>query len=207
MANRVKVFINGKEYIIETEESEEYTRSLAKKLSDRLSSAMKGTSISLVDASILVSLDCLDETLKQSANMDNIRAQVKDYVDDAGEARLKLDEAQRELRSLKAKVSALEKEIASKTSQLDTKNKELELKQRMYESAKVQVDQLTAEKQKAASYTPSYSSSSATSASSYSSRFSSSISSASSAATADTTDKSGMSQISFSTNDLTNGLK
>lgn len=152
MGNKVKVYINSREYIIESDESVEYTKSLAKKLSDRIGAAMRGTSISFVDAAILVSLDCLDETTKQGANMDNIRAQVKDYVDDAGQARLKLDEAQRELRSAKAKIASLEKDLASKTAQLETKNKEIELKQKMYESAKAQVDSLIAEKAKTPSY-------------------------------------------------------
>lgn len=165
MGNKVKVYINSREYIIESDESVEYTKSLAKKLSDRIGAAMRGTSISFVDAAILVSLDCLDETTKQGANMDNIRAQVKDYVDDAGQARLKLDEAQRELRSAKAKIASLEKDLASKTAQLETKNKEIELKQKMYESAKSQVDSLIAEKAKTPSYST-YGSSAATTAAS-----------------------------------------
>lgn len=145
MPNRVKIYINNREYLIETDESEEYTKSLSKKLNDKITETMRGSAISLVDASILVSLSCIDETVKQAANMDNIRAQVKGYVDDAGEARLKLDEAQKELRGVKSRVNSLEKEVATKTSQLDTVTKELELRQKMYEQSKQECERLNGE--------------------------------------------------------------
>lgn len=109
MLNRVKVKIYNREYSLQTEETKQYTLKLAEKLDSQIMEMMTGGSaISLVDASVLVALSSLDEAIKANDNIDNIRTQIKDYVDDAGEARLKCDEAQREIRTLKARITELE---------------------------------------------------------------------------------------------------
>ena len=41
--------------------------------------------------------------------MDNLRVQIKEYVDEAGKARLERDSAIREIESLKKKIAELEK--------------------------------------------------------------------------------------------------
>ena len=110
--NKVKVKINNREYTLQTEETPEYTISLAKKLDAQLSEMLKNrTAASVVDASILIALSATDECQKVNDNIDNIRTQIKDYVDDAGEARLKCDELQKENRALKAKIYELEQKL------------------------------------------------------------------------------------------------
>lgn len=105
MINRVKVKIYNREYSLQTEETAEYTLSLAKQLDSQIVGMMTGKqATSLVDASVLVALSALDECQKLKDTVDNIRTQIKDYVDDAGEARLKCDELQRENRALKAQI-------------------------------------------------------------------------------------------------------
>lgn len=107
--NKIKVKIYNREYTLQTEETAEYTVNLAKKLDAQLVESLKNrTAASVVDAAILIALSALDETQKVNDNIDNIRTQIKDYVDDAGEARLKCDELQKENRELKAKIYALE---------------------------------------------------------------------------------------------------
>jgi len=107
--NKVKVKIYNREYNLQTEEAQEYTKSLAKKLDSQIVQMMTGgAAVSLVDASVLVALSSLDECQKANDNIDNIRTQIKDYVDDAGDARLKCDELQKEIRALKQRISELE---------------------------------------------------------------------------------------------------
>lgn len=48
-------------------------------------------------------------------NIENIRTQIKDYVDDAGRARSQADEAQKEIRELQAKVHDLEEQLEART--------------------------------------------------------------------------------------------
>lgn len=109
MITKVKVKIYNREYSLQTEETQSYTLGLAKKLDTQIVQMMTGGSaISLVDASVLVALSALDECQKANDNIDNIRTQIKDYVDDAGDARLKCDELQKENRALRLKIQDLE---------------------------------------------------------------------------------------------------
>ena len=107
--NKVKVKIYNREYTLQTEETPEYTANLAKKLDAQISEMIRSRAASsVVDAAVLIALSALDEANKVNDNIDNIRTQIKDYVDDAGEARLKCDELQKENRVLKAKLYELE---------------------------------------------------------------------------------------------------
>lgn len=110
--NKVKVKIYNREYTLQTDETPEYTINLAKKLDAQMSEMIKNRSAaSIVDASILIALSALDECQKLNDNIDNIRTQIKDYVDDAGEARLKCDELQKQNRELKARIYELEQKL------------------------------------------------------------------------------------------------
>ncbi|MFT3951806.1 MAG: cell division protein ZapA [Oscillospiraceae bacterium] len=112
MVGQVKVTIFGKSYTLKTEESEVYTHRLAEVLNKKLEAvAMSAVTLTKLDAAVLVALDCVDETVKSKSNLDNIRTQIKEYVDDAGEARLKCDELQKEIRALKEQIKQLEREL------------------------------------------------------------------------------------------------
>lgn len=114
--NRVKVKIYNRDYALQTDESPEYTAMLAKKLDAQIVSMMTGAqAASLVDASILVALSALDVSQKSTDNIDNIRTQIKDYVDDAGQARLRVEQLERENAELKAEIEKLKK-IAGQTN-------------------------------------------------------------------------------------------
>lgn len=112
MLNKVKVKIYNREYALQTDETAEYTKALAKRLDAHISEMMSGkTAASLVDACVLIAMSSFDECQKANDNIDNIRKQIKDYVDDAGEARLKCDELQKENRALRAKIDELESKL------------------------------------------------------------------------------------------------
>ena len=72
--------------------------------------------LSTLDVALLCAMDCLDELTKANRNVENIRSQIKDYVDDAGQARLAADEANKELRILRAKVEELQTELKKRTT-------------------------------------------------------------------------------------------
>ncbi|MFA5658304.1 MAG: cell division protein ZapA [Oscillospiraceae bacterium] len=115
--NKVKVKIYNREYSLQTDETPEYTKSLAKRLDSHIAEMMSGkAAASLVDACVLIALSAYDDCQKANDNIDNIRKQIKDYVDDAGAARLKCDELQKENRHLRVKNEELESKLkAGKT--------------------------------------------------------------------------------------------
>ena len=85
MLNRLKVIICGKEYMLQTEEAPSYVYGLAKLLEKKINDISSGNnSISPYSAAIMVALSTLDDLSKAQANVDSIRAQAKEYVDEAG---------------------------------------------------------------------------------------------------------------------------
>lgn len=116
MLNRVKVVICGKEYVVQTEEAPSYVYSLAKTLEKKILSITEtNTRVSAHHAAVMVALSTLDELSKSTTNVETIRAQVKEYVDEAGKARIERDVALRENESLKAKIAQLENIVKLKS--------------------------------------------------------------------------------------------
>ena len=109
MVNRVKVVLCGKEYILRTEDAPSYVYQLAKSLEKSIKENMeKNPRISSHSAVMMVALSTMDELTKANNSIEVIRSQVKEYVDEAGKARLERDAALREIDVLKAKIEQLE---------------------------------------------------------------------------------------------------
>jgi len=98
MMSRVKVVLCGKEYVLQTEEAPSYVYQLAKTLEKRISDITeKSPRISAHSAVMMVALSTMDELTKANASVEVIRSQVKEYVDEAGKARMERDAALRSL--------------------------------------------------------------------------------------------------------------
>ncbi len=124
MKNEVTVKIFNREFHLLTDETKEYTDRLAAELNRKMAELLKAKpTLSLQDAAALICLECCDELSKARQNIENIRSQIKDYVDDAGEARSAADEAQKELRTLRERVAQLEKEVKLRKSFADESEK------------------------------------------------------------------------------------
>lgn len=107
--SRVKVVLCGKEYVLQTEEAPSYVYQLAKTLEKRISDITeKSPRISAHSAVMMVALSTMDELTKANTGVEVIRSQVKEYVDEAGKARMERDAALREIDVLKAKIEQLE---------------------------------------------------------------------------------------------------
>ncbi|MGN0622011.1 MAG: cell division protein ZapA [Porcipelethomonas sp.] len=109
MLNRVKVMVCGKEYMLQTEEAPSYVYGLAKMLDKKITDiSAANSSISQYSASIMVALSILDDLNKAQVSVENVRAQAKEYVDEAGKARIERDAALKEIQVLKAKLEQYE---------------------------------------------------------------------------------------------------
>ena len=109
MLNRVKVVLCGKEYVLQTEDAPSYVYQLAKSLEKRISDITENNPrVSAHSAVMMVALSTMDELTKANNAIEVIRSQVKEYVDEAGKARLERDAALREIDVLKAKIEQLE---------------------------------------------------------------------------------------------------
>lgn len=116
MENRVKVRIIGREYTLGTDNTEEYTVALAEKLDKKMNAMLaSSSSLSGIDVAILSALDAMDEAEKTSANADNIRLQLGEYVTSAERARQSYETAKREISALKRRIEELEEKLESKS--------------------------------------------------------------------------------------------
>ena len=115
MLNDVKVIICGKEYKLRTAESPNYVFGLARALEARINEHMNaGSGTSPYTAAIMVSLSLLDDLNKANRNVESIRTQTKEYVDEAGKNRIERDSALKEIEALKAKIVQLENMVKLK---------------------------------------------------------------------------------------------
>lgn len=104
---RIKIF--NRELNITTDETLEYTQALADRLNEKLAEIVSGVgNLTLTDATVLVSLDCLDKAVRSEESAQNIRQQIKAYADDASKARQQVVEKENEIAALQKKIKKLE---------------------------------------------------------------------------------------------------
>lgn len=104
---RIKIF--NKELNITTDQTLEYTQALADRLNEKLSEIVSGVgNMTLTDAAVLVSLDCLDKAVRSDESAQNIRQQIKTYADDASKARQELANKESEIEKLQKRIKELE---------------------------------------------------------------------------------------------------
>ena len=111
---KVKLTICGSSYIVSTTDSEEYVNQLAERLDNDMTEIMTQNPSASVAASAVVSaLSYLDELNKNASSTDNMRAQIKDYLEDAAKAKLDAENARRQVEKLTAELEALKAKQAT----------------------------------------------------------------------------------------------
>lgn len=107
-ANKIKLEICGASYVIATTDTEEYVLGLAEKLDADMTQMMTNNpSASIATAAVITALGYLDELNKSTSGADNMRAQIKDYLEDAAKAKLSAEEARREVERLRREIGYL----------------------------------------------------------------------------------------------------
>lgn len=110
--NKVRVTICGQEFALKTEESASYFYALAKKVEKTIDEMIaQSDSISVQSAAILAALSAFDEAQRANESIDNIRTQVKEYVDEACAARAEQEDALKKIQTLELRVKELENEL------------------------------------------------------------------------------------------------
>lgn len=119
--NKVKLNIGGAEYSILTEDDVKYVSELGKEVDRVLAKIMKeNPRLSTTQAAVLMSLEYADEFKKASASADNLREQIKDYLDDASNAKAKADLARKESEKAKRELEDANIEIERLRAQLSS---------------------------------------------------------------------------------------
>lgn len=97
MENRITVNICGEDYTLMAEESPAYMQKVAALVDAKMNGIMSSGRVSRMDAAVLTAANLADELLKQQMSTENLRSQLKGYLDDANKAKSELSECRREL--------------------------------------------------------------------------------------------------------------
>ena len=94
--------------MISSDDSEEYIRTIGAEVSRSINAMRKQNErISVTAAAVFAALNYCDDCRKAQAAADNLRSQIKNYVEDASRARMEADEARREIDRLSRELHTL----------------------------------------------------------------------------------------------------
>ena len=97
MANRVTVNICGEDYTLVAEENTAYMEQVAALVDKKMGEVIAGAKVGRSDAAVLAAVNLADELLKSEQAAENLRRQVKGYLDEAAQARGEISDLKRQL--------------------------------------------------------------------------------------------------------------
>jgi cell division protein ZapA (FtsZ GTPase activity inhibitor) len=112
--NVYTVKIAGVEISLYSSETKEYTDMVAKEVDSQIHELMgDNLSVSVTTAAILSAMSFYDEIIKLRTGADNMRIQIKSYLDDTTKAIAERDEARRMVEKLKDELLSLKIDISN----------------------------------------------------------------------------------------------
>lgn len=109
MANRVVVSICGEDYTFVAEESAAYMQRVGSYVSEKMEEVLSGSKVGRTDAAVLTAANITDELFKSQTAAEQLRSQIKDYLDEAGKAQSEVSELKREVFRLQQKLEHMER--------------------------------------------------------------------------------------------------
>ena len=97
MENRITVTICGTDYTLMAEESPSYMQKVAALVDGKMHELMTAGHLCGMDAAVLAAVNIADDMLKQQGSTENLRSQLKGYLDEANRAKAELSECKREI--------------------------------------------------------------------------------------------------------------
>ena len=97
MANRVVITICGEEYTFVAEESAAYMQKVGTYVGDKMNEVLGSAKVGRTDAAVLTAANITDELFKAQAVAEQLRAQIKGYLDEANRAQAEVSELKREI--------------------------------------------------------------------------------------------------------------
>ena len=106
MANHVVISICGEEYTFVAEEASSYMQRVGSYVNDKMAEVLESSKVGRTDAAVLTAVNIADELFKAQAEADQLRAQIKGYLDEAGRAQSEVSDLKREVFRLQQKLDA-----------------------------------------------------------------------------------------------------
>ena len=106
MANHVAVTICGDEYTLVAEESAAYMQKVGSYVDGKMTEILETARVGRVDAAVLTAVNIADELFKAQSAAEQLRSQIKGYLDQASKAQSEVSELKREVFRLQQKLDA-----------------------------------------------------------------------------------------------------
>lgn len=111
--NRVRVTICGTDYVISSENAEEYMLEIGEKVNSKMQQMLDSNSrLSVSMAAVLAAMDYCDEAVKSEKTADNLRSQIKKYLDDSSQAYAQAEDSKREIERMNREIQRLRLRLA-----------------------------------------------------------------------------------------------
>ena len=96
--------ICGEDYTFVAEESPSYMQKVGAYVGDKMDEVLNSTRVGKTDAAVLTAANIADELFKAQAAAEQLRRQIKGYLDDAGKAQSQVSELKREILRLQQRL-------------------------------------------------------------------------------------------------------
>lgn len=111
--NRIKLNICGCECVIGSDDSESYVRSVGEDVQKTIDAILdKNDRISVTLAAVTAALSYCDDARKATGAAENLRSQIRDYLEDSSHARMEAEESKREIERLKREIQTLRSRLS-----------------------------------------------------------------------------------------------
>lgn len=99
--NRVNVTIAERTFTLLTEGDAAQTQKIAEYVDGKLAETLTAGKLSLIDGCILSAMNITEELFQEQESSENLRRQLKEYLEESTKLKLELSEAKREIFALK----------------------------------------------------------------------------------------------------------
>ena len=106
MANRVTINICGEEYTFIADESATYMQKVGTYVSEKMEEVLTSAKVGRTDAAILTAANIADELFKSQTASEQLRSQIKGYLDEASRAQSEVSELKREIFRLQQRLDS-----------------------------------------------------------------------------------------------------
>ena len=103
MRNKITVNIAGQSYTLVAAEDAAYMEKVASHVDAKIQEVLETSKVSLMDGAMLGALNIADEYFKEVEASENLRRQLKEYLEEATKLKMELSEAKREIFKKKKK--------------------------------------------------------------------------------------------------------
>ena len=94
MKNKITVSIADQEYTLVATEDEGYMQKVAQHVDAKVREVLDGAKVSLVDGAVLAAMNIADQYFKEQEAAENLRRQIKSYLDEISDLKRQLFKAQ-----------------------------------------------------------------------------------------------------------------